>query len=342
MFKPGLTGLATVSSLLFLAVAVPVAAQDVKELHVMHAGGQWGDAVAACVDGPLLEDQGIKVIVETPGGYAKLAAQAKSGVINNVSTDASTADLARMTAEGLIDEIDWSAVDPEPMFDEAKNPHGFGSSYYSTIMAWREGVPGPQNWVEFFDTEKFPGKRALPDYPDFVLPFAAIADGMTPEEVSQGLDLDRAFKTLERVKGDTIWWQAGAQPPQLLKDNEAQYAISWSGRVVGQEGVETSFNQGMLDVSWFVVAKGATDEQKQMLYQWFREQTVAEKQACIAQYISYPGPSPELEALLPKDRLAEFPTYSENKKVQWLTNGEWWYKNAAEIEKRWNDFKLQQ
>ena len=334
--------LSAVSGAVMLAIALPAGAQDVKELHVMHAGGQWGDAVATCVDEPLLAEKGIKVIVETPGGYAKLSAQAKSGAINLVSTDASTTELSRMVAEGLVEKIDWEAVDPDPMFDEAKHEYGFGSSYFSTIMAWREGVPAPTNWVDFFDTENFPGTRALPDYPDYVLPFAAMADGMTAEEISQGVDLDRAFKTLERVKADTIWWQAGAQPPQLLKDNEAQYAISWSGRVVGQEGVETSFNQGMLDVSWFVVAKGATDEQKEMLWQWFHEQTIAEKQVCVAQYISYPGPSPELEPLLPQDRLSEFPTYSENKKVQWLTNGDWWYENSAEIERRWNEFKLAQ
>jgi putative spermidine/putrescine transport system substrate-binding protein len=341
MPKARLFGLSAVSAAAMMVFAISAFAQ-VKELHVMDAGGQWGDAVAKCVDEPLLKEKGIKVITETPGGYAKLAAQAKSGVINNVSTDGSTSELSRMAAEGLIEEIDWAAIDPKPMFDEAKNKYGFGSSYYSTIMAWRKGVPAPGNWVEFFDTEKFPGKRALPDYPDYVLPFAAIADGMTPEEVSKGIDLDRAFKTLKRVKKDSIWWQAGAQPPQLLKDNEAQYAISWSGRVVGQEGVETSFNQGMLDMSWFVVAKGATDEQKKMLYQWFHDQTIAEKQACVAQYISYPGPSPDLEALLPKDKLNQFPTYSENKKVQWLTSGDWWFKNAAEIEKRWNEFKLEQ
>jgi putative spermidine/putrescine transport system substrate-binding protein len=341
MPKARLFGLAAVSAAAIMAFAISAFAQ-VKELHVMHAGGQWGDAVAKCVDEDLLKEKGIKVVVETPGGYAKLAAQAKSGAINNVSTDGSTSELSRMAAEGLLEEIDWAAVDPKPMFDEAKNKYGFGSSYYSTIMAWRKGVPAPSNWVEFFDIEKFPGKRALPDYPDYVLPFAAMADGMTPEEISKGIDLDRAFKTLKRVKKDAIWWQAGAQPPQLLKDNEAQYAISWSGRVVGQEGVETSFNQGMLDVSWFVVAKGATDEQKKMLYQWFHDQTIPEKQACVAQYISYPGPSPELEKLLPKDKLDQFPTYSENKKVQWLPNGDWWFKNAAEIEKRWNEFKLEQ
>src|SRR5205085_11119425 len=123
---------------------------------------------------------------------------------------------------------------------------------------------------------------------------------------------------------------------------EAQYAISWSGRVVGQEGVETSFNQGMLDISWFVVAKGASEEQKKMLYQWFHEQTNAQKQACVAQYISYPGPSPDLEALLPKDKLDQFPTYSENKKIQRFTDGKWWVEHSADIEKRWNELKLKQ
>ena len=39
---------------------------------------------------------------------------------------------------------------------------------------------------------------------------------------------------LNEIKKDvSVWWKAGAQPPQLLKDNEVQYAISWSGRVVG-------------------------------------------------------------------------------------------------------------
>jgi hypothetical protein len=60
----------------------------------------------------------------------------------------------------------------------------------------------------------------------------------------------------------------------------------------------------------------------------------------MAQYISYPGSSSELEPLLPKDKLSEFPTYSENKKLQWIPNGDWAFKNAAEIEKRWNEFKL--
>jgi len=325
-----------------VALAAPLAAADVRELHVMDAGGQWGDAVIKCIDEPLLKEKGIKVVHETPGGYAKLAAQAKSGTVVNSASDGATTELVRLASDGLIEKVDWAAVNPEPMFDEAKNEYGFGSSYYSTIMAFRADAKAPKNWVEFFDTANFPGKRALPDYPDYVLPFAAMADGMTAAEVAKGLDLDRAFKVLDRVKKDTIWWQAGAQPPQLLKDNEAQYAIAWSGRVVGQDGVKVNWQDGMLDMSWFFVAKGASKEQKEMLWQWFHDQTVASKQACVAQFISYPGPSPELEKLLPKDKLDQFPTYSANKKIQWITDGKWWVEHSAEIEKRWNEFKLKQ
>ena len=85
-----------------------------------------------------------------------------------------------------------------------------------------------------------------------------------------------------------------------------------------------------------------TDEQKKALWTWFHDQTNVDKQACVAQYISYPGPSPDLEAKLPKEKLGEFPTYSENKKLQWIPNGEWAFKNAADIEKRWNEFMLKQ
>jgi putative spermidine/putrescine transport system substrate-binding protein len=338
--RTGKIAFAVAASLAVLALAGQ--AKAAGELHVMNSGGEYGDALDKCVNEPLLADEGIKVITESPGGFAKLQAQAKSGVITNTTTDGSTGDVYRMVALDLIEPIDWEKLNPEPMFDEAKNDYGFGAQYYSTIMAWRSDAKAPSNWVEFFDIENFPGRRALPDYPEFVLAFAAMGDGMTPEEIEKGIDLDRAFKTLERVKGDTIWWQSGAQPAQLLKDNEAQYAIAWSGRVIDQEGVEHSWNDGMLDISWWVVAKGISDEDRDMLYKWMAAQSNAEKQACLVEVIPYPGPSPDLASLVSDDLAKNFPTYPANKDVQWLMNGQWWYDNAAEVEKRWNDFKLNQ
>jgi len=156
------------------------------------------------------------------------------------------------------------------------------------------------------------------------------------------LDLDRAFKTLERVKDDVIWWTAGGQAAQLLQDNEAQYAIGWSGRLVTKDDVKTSFNGGMLDTSWWGAPKNADPAMQEAAWLYLHEYSDPQKQACVAQYISYTGPSPELDPLLPQDKLAQFPNYKANRDVQFVTDGKWWYDNAAEVEKRWQEFKLAQ
>lgn len=324
-----------------LGLGATAQAEPAKELHILWAGGQWADAVDICVHKPMLEQYGIKAVHEAPSGLAKMKAMVESGNITHTAFDLPTSELMRAKAAGLLEKIDWAKVDPYPMYEEAKDEYGIGTSYFSTIMAWRGDAKAPANWVEFFDTENFPGKRALPNYPDFVLPFAALGDGVPVDQLFP-LDLDRAFKTLERIKDDTIWYEAGAQAPQLLQDNEAQYVIAWSGRVVGQEGVVTSFNQGMLDISWFGIVKGADPAEMEAAWIWLKMQTDPKMQACVAQYISYTGPSPELDALLPQDKLAEYPTYSENKKVQWLADAQWWLDNADLVEKRWQEFKLAQ
>ena len=142
---------------------------------------------------------------------------------------------------GLIEKIDWAAVAPAAMFPEAKNEYGFGYQYFSTIMAWRAGREGAEELDGFFDTKAFPGKRCLPDYPAYCLPFALQATGVPTDKLFP-LDVDLAFKKLNEIKKDiAVWWKAGAQPPQLMKDNEVQYAICWSGRVVGDPAFGLNF-----------------------------------------------------------------------------------------------------
>jgi putative spermidine/putrescine transport system substrate-binding protein len=334
-----LHAIATATAMLALCTSGAATAQE-KVLRVMNSGGSYGDSIEECVNKPLMEQEGIKVVQESPGGFAKLQAQGRSGVIANTTTDASTGDLLRMVAADLVEPIDWEKLDPLPMFDEAKAEYGFGASFYSTIMAWDAEKEEPADWVAFFDTEANPGMRALPDYPDFVLPFAALGGGQSIESISEGVDLDLAFETLNRVKDDVVWWQSGAQPPQLLQDGEADYAIAWSGRVMGQEGVDHSFKDGMLDISWWVIAKGITDEERDMLYAWLKLQTDANVQKCLIEFLPYPGPSPDLADLVSEEQAKTFPTYSANKDVQWLVPGQWWFDNADEVERRWNEFKL--
>ncbi|MHA6645483.1 extracellular solute-binding protein [Mesorhizobium sp. A623] len=328
---------------LFAVLATPASAiaEPAKELVVVNAGGAYGDAVEECLNRPFEEKYNIKVTVQSPAGLAKLTGMVESGNITAGIIDLETGELERAKAMGLLDAIDWNEVKPFPMYADAKQPYGFGISYFSTIMVWRPDVKAPANWEEFFDVEKFPGMRSLPDYPGYVLPFAAIAAGVDRDAIFP-LDLDKAFDVLNGIKDHVIWWQSGGQPPQLLQDNEVQYAISWSGRVVGDPAFNSSFKDGMLETAWWVVPKGASDAIKEAAWLYLHEASDPKTQACEAEMISYTGASTELDALLPQDRLAEFPTFSENRKVQFATDGKWWFDNAAEVEKRWQEFRLTQ
>ncbi len=53
-----------------------------------------------------------------------------------------------------------------------------------------------------------------------------MADGVPAADVYKVLGtpegVDRAFKKLDTIKKDIVWWEAGAQPPQLLAE--------WPGR----------------------------------------------------------------------------------------------------------------
>lgn len=330
-----------VAGMVTFLLASTALAEPAKELRVQAPGGQYGDAVIECIDKPFEKKHGIKVIVDTPAGLARLTGMVQSGNVTAALIDLETGELERANALGLIEPIDWDKVQPAPMYPDAKLPYGFGNSYFSTIMTWRSDAKAPSGWRDFFDVEKFPGKRALPDYPGYALPFAVIADGVAPDKVFP-LDLDRAFKALEKIKDHAIWWQSGAQAPQLLKDNEVQYAIAWSGRVIGAPGLSSSFEQGLLDKAWWAVPKGADPAMKEAAWLYLHETTNPQYQACVAKYISYTGPSTELDPLLPQDKLSEFPTYSENRKRQFVTDGKWWYDNAAEVEQRWQEFRLAQ
>jgi putative spermidine/putrescine transport system substrate-binding protein len=313
---------------------------QVTEIRMIEAGGPSGESIEAGYVRPFTEKTGIRVTRESPAGLGKLRAMVESGNITAVLTEMSSGELEQAKALDLLEPLDWDAINPGPIYDEAIDDYALGYQYYSTIMAWREGEKPLTSWADLWDVENFPGMRAFPDYPTYILPMALLADGVAVEDLYP-LDLDRAFAKLDEIKDHVaVWWQAGAQPPQLLQDNEVQYAVSWSGRVTDVEGVGYTFNEGQLDVAYFGIPKGTPEELKQVAYQLLHEMTIAENQAAAAEVVSYTGPSRELDPLLPQDRLDKFPTVQQNREVQFFMDASWWYDYAEEVEQRWQEFKL--
>jgi putative spermidine/putrescine transport system substrate-binding protein len=208
------------------------------------------------------------------------------------------------------------------------------------MMCWRHDAKAPSNWAQFFDSKNFPGKRSIPNNPAYVLPAALIASGVSMDKLYP-LDVDRAFKKLDEIRKDvSVWWTAGAQPLQLLRDNEVQYAMAFSGRVVGQDGISWTYNQASLNISYFCVVHGTSPADAQAAYRLLYEMSVPQNQLVAARMIPYPGNSPQLEPLLSKEQISQFPTTGGNKQVQFFNDNNWWLKNADSVQKRWQEFIL--
>lgn len=322
------------------AFAAKNATAEVKEVRIIMSGGESAQSVDVGYGKPFTEKTGIKISIESPTNLGKLRAMVESGNITASLVELTAPLLEQARAFDLIEPLDWDAINPDPIFDEARQPDALGFQYFSMILAQNKNAKQMKTWKDFWNVEEFPGTRSLPDRPVYTLQIALLADGVEPENLFP-LDLDRAFKSLDKIKDHIdVWWSTPAQAAQLLQDGEVDYTVAFSGRVTTLENASYTFNEGLLGLSYFVVPRGANPEEKAAAMKLLHEMTVAKNQAVAAEIISYTGPSTELEPLLPKDRLNEYPTTAANKDVQIIADWKWFNENAEIVEQRWQEFKL--
>lgn len=308
-------------------------------IKLLGSGGLTEESIEDGYVKPFTEKTGHAVVQESPNTFGKIEAMMKSGqnTYDIFALDGGVT-LKLAVEKGFIEELDWDKITTEPILDEAKHSHGFGFQFVSTVMAWGEDATPLNTWNDFWNVEKYPGKRALVDDPVYVLPIALLADGVSMDELFP-LDVDRAFNSLEKIKPHiSVWWTTGAQPIQLLTDNEVDYSMAWSGRTYGNPDLGFTYNEGLLDVGYFAIAKGAKN--KEVIYEFLKEASLAENQAVAAQIIPYTGASLDLDKHLPEDMMDELPTSEENYNKQFVNDPNFWSENNEAIQQRWQEFKL--
>lgn len=166
-------------------------AQD-NRLTFVNTGGTSEQSIVDGYVAPFTKKTGVAVKMESPQSVGRLRAMVQSGAVTASLFELSSGELAQAVEAGLTEPLNWEGIAADPMIEAGKHPHGLGYQFFSTIMAWSKDANPVSSWAEFWDTEKNPGRRALPDYPPIVLPFALIADGVAPDKLYP-LDVDRAF-----------------------------------------------------------------------------------------------------------------------------------------------------
>ncbi len=307
-------------------------------------GGTTQDAQKQSWAVPFTKKTGIAVKQDGPTDYGKFKAMVESG---NVSWDVVDVDgdfAAAAAKDGLLEPIDFSVVQRADLDPRFVSDMAVGSFYYSFVLGFNPasfGEKAPKSWADVFDTKTFPGKRTFYKWSTpGVLEIALLADGV-PADKLYPLDLDRAFKKLDTIKADIVWWGTGAQSQQLLASGEAPIGQFWNGRLFaldqGGTKVGISWEQNLTAADMLVVPKGAKNKEAAMKF--LAEATSPEGQASFATDSGYAPINLKSPALMPKNVAADLPDQHTASQIN-LDMG-YWAAHRDEIGKRWYAWQAQ-
>lgn len=346
------------SAVMFVVSQTSVHAEEY--VTVVSFGGSYAKA---CVEGyhkAFEAETGITVRLEDYNGeLSQIRAQVEAGAVSWDVVDMEGPQLTIACDEGLVETIDEWNLPPSPDGRPAEEDYYEGSIrdcaaggvFYATIVAYHpDAFPAkrqPTKLEDFFDLENFPGRRAVHRAPQAVLEMALMADGIAPEDVYEVLatddGLNQAFSSLDRIKDQVVWWEAGAQPPQMLADREVSMAIAWNGRIFNAQMLEDQpfeilWDGRMIDSGGLVVVEDAPNLENARKFVEFAARP--ESQAGVSSYIAY---SPTRKsafdmvqdhAITGKPMKPHLPTNPDHKGRSLTIDTEFWVDRRDEITER--------
>ena len=347
---------ALTSALALCFASVPLAAQSIT---VVSWGGSYARASEEAYHKPFTDETGIEIRLEAyNGGLAQIRAQVESGAVYWDVVDLELADAVRGCDEGLLELIDFADLPPgadgsgpeEDYYPETLSECGAGTLFYSTVYAYNsDDIAGekPDTIGDFFDLERFPGRRGMRRSPQVNLEFALMADGVAIEDVYAVLDteegLARAFRKLDTVKDQIVWWEAGAQPPQMLADGEVVMSTAYNGRIFNAQVLENQpfvivWDGQVLDSGPMGIVAGTPRLAEALEFVHFVARPAS--MARITQYIAYSPVRRSAEALVSThletgvEMRPHMPNTPEHTQRALRNDWNWWSDNADEMNER--------
>ncbi|MFK8253998.1 ABC transporter substrate-binding protein [Ancylobacter terrae] len=326
-----------------LGLAAPSHAAD--SLTIVTFGGAFENAVNKAFFEPFTAKTGIAIVKEQyDGGLAKLRGMVEAKNTTWDVIDLESNDAIAGCDEGLLQKLDPKLLgDVNDFIPGAVLPCAVASMVWSTVYAYdTTRMPtAPTTMADFFDLQKFPGKRGLRKSPKGALEWSLIADGVPVAEVYKTLGtpegVERAFKKLSTIKKDIVWWEAGAQPPQLLADGAVAMTMAYNGRIrVAQLEAKRPFaivwDGQVYDYEWWGIPTGAKNVKASQDFVSYASQ--ADNIWKLSNYIPYAPPRKSAVAKVDPQVLPHLPTAPDNFKNALQINAEFWADNFDSLNSR--------
>lgn len=334
--------------------------KQAERLTVASWGGAYTESQKRAYFTPFQDETGIAInTVLHKGKFEALSTLGESSSAKWDIVDIDPTTLERACKDGTLEKVSPSELEGAKDGSPASTDFLPGTLHECGIpsVAWSSAIvfdkrafkkEKPESAKDFFDTKKFPGKRALPRDPKYVLELALMATGTEPEKVYAELStdegIDRAFEQLERIRDDIMWWEKAHQPIKQLAKKDAAMALAFNGRifsaiVAANKPFDIVWDGQIFDLDFWAIPKGSPHKDKSLKFIAFatRPEAMA-KQASWFPYgpvrksaIAMVGKHPEVNV----NMATYIPTAPANFKRALRLDTIWWKEHGEKIRKRY-------
>jgi putative spermidine/putrescine transport system substrate-binding protein len=338
---------------------LPPAPAHAADLTMVSWGGAYTRSQILAFVRPYEAQTGIQLeVLDYSGGLEELRSQVRSLNIKWDIVDLELSDALRACREGLLEHIPAAALAAAPDGTAPKDDFikgaltdcAVGTVVWSTAIAYDpKALPSaPQRLRDFFDTRRFPGRRALRRTPKANLEWALIASGVPADEVYARLEteagLQQAFAVLDEIKPELVWWEAGLEAPHLLESGQVVMASAYNGRIQDANakrgaGLAILWDRQIWNIDLFGIPKG--NPRREQALNFIRFATASERLADQARYIPYGPVRRSSLAFLGPDIRPHLPTSDENFRTALRIDALWWAEHFERINRRFEEWLAQ-
>lgn len=326
-----------------ICAALPAAAAD--GLTVISFGRADRAALATAYIEPFAKARGIAVqSLSYDGQVTELTQMVKAGTPVWDVMQVESRTLQQGCRQGLFEKLDPARVPPAAdLIPGALSECGVGIFTWAQALVYSDQLrDAPRSWADFWDIRKYPGKRGLRHSAKYTLEIALMADGVEPKDVYATLSAEagvaRAFRKLEQIRKDTVWWEAAAQPGELISagivNMSSGYTLWFDPDQERNRHTRIVWRQSLYDLDSWAIPKGTPKRDE--AYRFIAFASLPERQKVLSEQLIYGPTNRNAVELLPARLAGNLPSSTPNLAGALRIDTAFWIEHGDALEKRFN------
>lgn len=327
-----------------LAAPAVLRAQS-RQLVFATWGGSWEAAMRSAWFDPFTAATGIDIVSVSGNTYGRVQAMVEAGrpewdvveVLPDFQWIGASAN--------LLEPLDFSVIDTSGVMegDDLVTEFSIPQVLFSRVMTYSTRFDEvPTDFAAFWDTQRFPGRRAFYSRANGgMLEAALLADGVAPEDLYP-LDIDRALAKLDEIRDDILFYETNAQGEQFMSDGQTTLGLLPDGRALNIRNtgapVDIQYAASFLTWSTMVVPRGAPNAAAAM--EFLAYSLTPEAQAAIAEAYTYGPVVPAAFDMISPERAAILSGGPQMAGQAVLFGEKWWGENLSQASERLTEWML--